>query len=157
MYLLPAVLFTALRRYKFDESPLWRMADGKDHVKVEVTFRKTTHQRYDKKGAESRRRPTPPAGECPRQPAQARQPTASRQTPARRSPPYLERKTPPPPTQTLQQQPETITLPRYKTTTTITASPTIYRPAPTSSPDAPLKKKSRTASPTRDFFEPPTR
>ena len=54
--LLPAVLLNALRQYKFDGSPLWRMADGKDHVKIEVSFRKTTYQRFDKKGAESRRR-----------------------------------------------------------------------------------------------------
>ena len=44
-----------------------------------------------------------------------------------------------------QQQPETI------------ASPIVYRPAPTSSPDPPPKKKTRIASPTRDFTEPPTR
>ena len=48
--LLPAVLLNALRQYKFDGSPLWRMADGKDHVKIEVTFRKPTNQRFDKKG-----------------------------------------------------------------------------------------------------------
>ena len=54
--LLPVVLLNALRQYKFDGFPLWRMADGKDHVKIEVTFRKTTtNQRFDKKGAESRR------------------------------------------------------------------------------------------------------
>ena len=58
--LLHAVLLNALRQYKFDGFPLWRMADGKDHVKIEVTFRKTiTNQCFDKKGAENRRRPTP--------------------------------------------------------------------------------------------------
>ena len=78
--LLPAVLLNALRQYKFDGSPIWRMADGKDHVKIEVTFRKPTNQRFDKKGAESRRRPTLPAGEWTRQPAPARHP-ATRPTP----------------------------------------------------------------------------
>ena len=48
--LLPAVLLNALKQYSFDASPLWRMADGKDHVKIEVTFRKATNQRFDKKG-----------------------------------------------------------------------------------------------------------
>ena len=51
---LPAVLLNAWRQYKFNGSPLWRMADGKDHVKIEVTFRKTTNQRFDKRRAESR-------------------------------------------------------------------------------------------------------
>ena len=45
--LLPAVLLNALRQYKFDGFPLWRMADGRDHVKIEVTFRKPTNQRID--------------------------------------------------------------------------------------------------------------
>ena len=82
--LLPAVLLNALRQYKFDRSPLWRMADGKDHYKIEGTFRKPTNQRFDKKGAESRRRPTPPAGEWSRQPAPARHPTTRPTPPASR-------------------------------------------------------------------------
>ena len=40
---------------------------------------------------------------------------------------------------------------------TITASQTIYGPAQTSSLDAPLKKKTRTTSATRDFTKPLTR
>ena len=84
--LLPAVLLNALRQYKFDGSPLWRMADGKDQVKIEVTFRKPTNQHFDKKGAESRRRPTPPAGEWPRQPAPARRPMSDNQTDASSKP-----------------------------------------------------------------------
>ena len=51
--LLPAVLLNTYRQYKFDGSPLWRMADRKDHVKIEVTFCKITHQRFDKKRAKS--------------------------------------------------------------------------------------------------------
>ena len=35
--LLPAVL-KALRQYKFNGSPLWKMVNGKDHVKNKVTF-----------------------------------------------------------------------------------------------------------------------
>ena len=68
--MLPAVLFNASRQYIFYGSPLWTMADGKDHVKIELTFRKATYQRFDKKGAESRMRPTSPAGEWPRSPLQ---------------------------------------------------------------------------------------
>ena len=75
-------------------------------------------------------------------------PRTSRETPTRRSTPHLGRETPPPPTQTLQHQSETITPPCYKTTMVMTASPAIYRQAPTSSPDAPPKKKPRIRSPT---------
>ena len=32
---IPAVLLRALSEYKFVGHPLWRMADGKDHVRVE--------------------------------------------------------------------------------------------------------------------------
>ena len=111
--------------------------------------------RIYKKGVESRRQPAPSAGKWPHQPTPARLPT--RQMPARQSTLHLEREIPPLLTQTLQHQPETITLPCYKTTATIAASATIYRPALTSSPDAPPKKKTRTTLPTRDFIEPPTR
>ena len=114
MSVIPAVLLNALREYSFVDSPLWRMSDGKDLVRVELTFHKNLPtSRIYKKGAECRRQPAPSAGE--RQPTPARLPT-SRQTPVCRSTPHLERETPPPPTQTLQHQPETITLTRDKDT-----------------------------------------
>ena len=108
--LLPAVLLNALRQYKFAESPLWRMADGKDHVKIEVTFRKQTNQQFDKKGAESRRRPIPPAGEWPRQPAPARHPVTRPTPPASRQPTTPEKETTPPAQQTLQIDTATISV-----------------------------------------------
>ena len=37
---IPAILLRALSEYKFVGHPLWRMADGKDHVRVELTFHK---------------------------------------------------------------------------------------------------------------------
>ena len=147
MSVIPAVLLNAVREYT-PLLALWRMSDGKDLVRVELTFHKNQPTtRLYKKGAKSMRQPVPSAGKWPRQPTPARLPT-SRQTPAHRPTPHLEREMPPPPMQTLH-QPETITLPRYKTTMTITASPTtcIYRPAPTSFPDALPKKKPRTKSP----------
>ena len=58
--LLPAILLNALRQNRFDGSPLWRIAYGTNHVKFEVTFRKSTNQHLDKKRPKSRRRPTPP-------------------------------------------------------------------------------------------------
>ena len=71
---LPDVLLNALRQYSFGGSPLWRIADGKDHVQIQVTFRKATDQQ-DRKRAGSRWKPTPSAGEWPRQPRPARRPT----------------------------------------------------------------------------------
>ena len=101
--LMPAVVLNALRQYRFDGSPLWRMADGKDYVKIEVIFQISTNQHFDKKGTESKRRPTPPAGECPRLLTPARRPTTiTRPTPARRpSTPCQEKETTPPLTQTV--------------------------------------------------------
>ena len=80
---IPAVLLRALSEYKFVCHPLWRMADGKDHVRVELTFHKNlpTLPVY-KRRAESRRQPAPSAGEWPRQPTAARrQPFTTRSTP----------------------------------------------------------------------------
>ena len=70
---LPEVLLNALCQYSFDTSPLWRMADGKDHVQIQVTFRQSTDKQ--KKRAVSRRKPTPSTGEWPHQPRPARRPT----------------------------------------------------------------------------------
>ena len=43
------------------------ISDGKDLVRVELTFHKNQpNSRYDKKMAESRRQPAPSAGEWPR-------------------------------------------------------------------------------------------
>ena len=124
--LLPAVLLNALREYKFNGSPLWRMADGKDHVKIEVTFQKITNQRFDKKGAEIRRRPTPPAGEWPRQPAPATRLTTRPTPPAHRQPTMPEKETTPPAPQTLQiDTPATITVQIPPKTAQITPSPII--------------------------------
>ena len=143
--------FAALRQYRFDRSPLWRMADGKVYVKSEVTFRKSTNQHFDKKGAESRRRPTPPAGDRPRQLALARRPTTTtRSTPARLPPtPCQEKEATPPPTQTI---PATtrphIKHDRTQKTATIQPSPVTRRPpTPPSSPDSLPPKKSRFQSP----------
>ena len=82
---MPGVPLRALSEYKFVGTPLWRMADGKDLVQVELTFhKKLPTPRIYKKGAESRRQPAPPAGEWPRQPALVRRP------PPRREPTQME-------------------------------------------------------------------
>ena len=141
---MPGVLLTALSEYKFVGTPLWRMSDGKDLVRVELTFhKKLPTPRYYKKGAESRRQPAPHAGEWPRQPAEATRP------PPRRVPTQVERETLPPTTQTILQTPHQIIRPHYKNTAIITASPTITIPAPASpeSPPSPPTKKARKESP----------
>ena len=38
MSVIPAVLLNAMREYSFVGSPLWGMSDGKDLVRVELTF-----------------------------------------------------------------------------------------------------------------------
>ena len=132
------MLLNALKEYSFAGQTLWRMYDGKDLAKVELTFHKKpmNDRHYYKKRSESKRQLTPSAGEWARQPTATTRPTASRPTlQVRRTTPHLERETPPPSTQTFQHQPETLTLPRCKTTTTI------YKPAPSSSPDAPQRRK----------------
>ena len=67
---IPAVLLKALSEYKFVGHPLWRIADGKDHFRIELTFHKMLP--VYKKRAESRRQPAPSAGEWPCQPTAAR-------------------------------------------------------------------------------------
>ena len=109
---MPGVLLRALGEYKFVGTPIWRMSDGKDLIRVELTFhKKLPTPRFYKKGAESRRQTAPP-------------------------------------TQTILHTPHQITRPRYKNTATITASPTITRPAPApASPVIPHSKKARKESP----------
>ena len=100
--MIPSVLLNALKEFNFVGTPLWRLSDGKDLVRVELTFHKN-HQptsRYVKKRAERRRRqPAPSAGEWPRQPISARRSpmTTTRSTPASRQP-TPEKETPPPDT-----------------------------------------------------------
>ena len=157
--MLPTVLMNALKDYTFVGSPLWRMSDGKDLVRVELTFHKVLPTNRYKKRAESRRQPAPSAGERPRQPAPARRPTTT-STPARRSIPCMEQEATPPTTQTL---PDTardyITYDRTQKTAIIEPSPVIKKPAtPPTTPDSPPKKRSRMNSPpepTRDLSEPP--
>ena len=140
---MPGVLLRALSQYKFVGTPLWRMSDGKDLVRVELTFHKALPTKpYYKRRAESRRQPAPSAGECPRQPVPTSRP------PPRREPTQIERETLPPTTQTIQQTSQQIIRPHYKNTASFTASPIITRPAPTpASPESPLSKKARKESP----------
>ena len=102
--ILPEVLLNALRQYNFDGSPLWRMADGKDHVQIQVTFRKSTEQQ-DKKRAVSRKKSTPSAGEWPRQPRPARRPTEI----LRQTPPPTEEIIPAAPPATIERPPPAVT------------------------------------------------
>ena len=100
---------------------------------IEVTFRKTTHQRFDKKGAESRRRPTARLASSLTSPHQLDNLQDRRQLAEQRRIRIGRR-------HHHRRRHYTITLPHYKTTATITASPTIYRLAPTLSPEAPPKR-----------------
>ena len=148
---IPAVLLRALSEYRFVGHPLWRMADGKDHVCVELTFHKNLPtQPVYKKRAESRRQPAPSAGEWPRQPTAARRPPPNRSSPTvqpvRREAP--EKETSPPALQTMEITPDTITVSRPPQTAQLTPSPSIKKPAsPSPSPESPPAKRPRTKSP----------
>ena len=84
MLKLPAVLVHAIQDFAFTDKPLWRIGEGLQHVKIELTFKLPTNQptctdRGKKpamsKGAESRKKkPAPAAGEWPRQPLPAGRP-----------------------------------------------------------------------------------
>ena len=144
---IPAVLLRALSEYKFVGHPLWRMADGKDHVHVKLIFHKTlpTLPVY-KRRAESRRQPALSAGEWPRQPTAARQPPPpTRPTPpARRQPTTPEQETTPPAPQILQIDTATIIVPSPPKTAQILPSPIIRRPA-TPPPESPKSPATNTA------------
>ena len=59
---MPGVLLRALNEYKFVGTPLWRMSDRKDLVRVELTFHKALPIKpYYKRRTESRRQPAPSA------------------------------------------------------------------------------------------------
>ena len=130
MSVIPAVLLNALREYSFVGSPLWRMSDGKDLVRVELTVHKNLPtQRLYKKGVVGRRQPAPPAYEWPCQPAPAHLPTTTRLAPAHRPTPCVEKETPPPPTEILPDTTRsTITHDRTQKTAIIETAPTIVRP-----------------------------
>ena len=148
--LLPAVLLNALRQYSSDASPLWRMADGKDHVKIEVTFRKATNKLSTRRGpkAGGGLHPLLASGLASLLQPDDRRPTTT--TPTRRPTLCMEKETPPPPSLTLTDTTRsTITLYRTQKTAIIEPSPTIIRPpTPPPTPDSPPKKKTRTQWPT---------
>ena len=148
---IPAVLLRAPSEYRFVGHPLWRMADGKDHVRVELTFHKNLPtQPIFKKRAESRRQPAPSAGQWSRQPTAARRPPPTRSSPTvqpvRREAPKKE--TYPPVLQIMEITPDTITVTRPPQTAEFTPSPSIKKPAtPSTSPEIPPAKRPRTKSP----------
>ena len=146
---IPAVLLRALSEYKFVGHPLWRVAEGKDHGRVELTFHKNlpTLPLY-KKRAESRRQPAPSAGELPRQPTAARRPPPNRSTPTvRRESTAAEKETSPPALQTQEINTlDTITVTRPPKTAQLIPSLCINKPV-TPSPETPRAKRPRTKSP----------
>ena len=135
------------------------MADGKDRVRVELTFHKDLPtQPVFKKMAESRRQPAPSDGEWPRQPTATRrsQPTRSKPTAqptVRREAP--EKETSPPALQIMEITPDTITVSRPPQAAQLTPSPSIKKPAtPTPSPKVPRAKRPRTKSPKYTIKQP---
>ena len=73
MDLVSAILKNALRDFGFNQAPLWRLAEGKDLVKVELTFHKNNKPTTGRKKGDTCRtaQSAPPAGEWPHQPRPA--------------------------------------------------------------------------------------
>ena len=141
---MPGVLLRALIEYKFVGNPTWRMSDGKDLVRVELTFHKALPtMSYYKWRAESRRQPAPSAGELTRQPAPAARPTR-RQTLVRRPPPCQEKETSLPSRQSLPDTPrQHIIHGCTQKTAIIQPLPIISRPPPATFTSLPLARRSR--------------
>ena len=138
-----------MKEFNFVGAPLWRLSDGRDLVRVELTFHKNQPTKLRQEKAECRRQPASSAGEWPRQPTAVRpQTTTSRSLPARRQP-TMEKETSPPAVQTLQTSTSsTIRHQRKPYTAEITRSPIIMRPTtPPPSPESPPSKKQRPKSP----------
>ena len=152
---LPAVLVHAIQDFAFTDKPLWRIGEGLQHVKVELTFKLPTNQPTSNdrgkkpamsKRAESRKKkPAPPASEWSRQPLSAERPpkchsVLSTQKPTKQ--PYLRQTAPPPTVMITSPAPPTVTYQRPPT-----------QPSPTMPP---AKKMPRLEPPPAPSQEPPT-
>ena len=155
---LPAVLVHAIQDFAFTDKPLWRISEGLQHVKVELTFKLPTDQptcadRGKKpimsKEAESRtKKPAPPAGEWPRQLQPAERPPICHSALPTEKPPTSHCalcQTAPPATVTII-SPTAPTV-NYQCTQTTKPSPTMppAKKMPQREPSAPMPKKAKPA------------
>ena len=140
MDLVPAILKNALTDFQFQRPPLWRLAEGQELVKVELTFLKPSKNNQPtaadrkKRAASRNRKPAPSANEWPRQPRPARQPAE------------VLRETPPPTETTLPVEPPATVIRLVQTpATTIDGGPMEELPTPSTttmkSQASPPKKK----------------
>ena len=96
---LPAILVSTINAFEFPGNPLWRVGQGLDHVKIELTYKLPTNQPISveqkekpvmsnpKRGKAKRRtEPAPSAGEWPRQSLPATQPPPTPAKPTRQQP-----------------------------------------------------------------------
>ena len=147
---LPAIIVSAINAYEFTDKPLWRIGEGLDHVKIELTYKLPTDQPTvsvehakekpfimpnPKRGKAKRRtEPAPSTGKWPRQTLPAAQPP-TRQQPTRhcKTPRKVQLPTEcrPPTTPTLIVERPTIQKPNAKTTAPPPASPTLSLPPTT--------------------------
>ena len=136
MSVIPAVLLNTLQEYSFVSFPLWRMSNRKDLVWVELTFHKNQQLESTRRGLKAGGSLHPLLVSGFASPLQLDYQLKDRRQLANQRHIWRGIRHHHPCRHYISNQ--SITLPRYKTT--MTASPTIYRPAPTSSPDAPPKK-----------------
>ena len=145
---LPAILVSTINAFEFPGNPLWRVGQGLDHVKIELTYKLPTDQPTvsvehakekpfimpNPKRRNKRTKPAPSTGEWPRQtlpaakPRTRQQPARHCKTPHKEQPPTECR---PPTTPTLTVERPTIEKPTTKTTAPPPASPTLSLPPTT--------------------------
>ena len=151
---LPLILVTALKAYNFSGKPVWRIGEGLEHVKVELTYKlPTTHSQssveqkesfnvnskekppvMSKRGKAKRKSKLAPSNLPAEQPATRHQPERACKTPQRPPPPSPEKQPTPPP----EKQP---TPPPTKQTTPPPPAKQPTPPPPKKQPPAPTKKQ----------------
>ena len=114
---LPAIVVSAIKEYETTGKLLWRIGEGLDHVKIELTYKLPDNQPIGiveqaknkplnvesvREKAKRRSKPAPSAGEWPRQSLPAKKPPATPARPTRQQPQRCcktpVKELPPPPT-----------------------------------------------------------
>ena len=134
---LPAVLVHAIEDFNFTGKPLWRIGEGLDHVKVELTF-KLNDEPTDQQARAVRDRSQPANPKRRRRRRQQRQPAIQRQPPPRETaPPTIEISPASPPATISYQRPAMTKTPAPALTSTIQRPPS----------PAKIQKQSRCSEP----------
>ena len=153
---LPLILVTALKAYNFSGKPVWRIGEGLEHVKVELTYKLPTTDSQSrveqkesfnvnskekppvmsKRGKAKRKSKLAPSNLPAEQPATRHQPERACKTPQRPPPPSHEKQPTPPPEKQPTPPPTTSPPPAKQPT----PPPKKQQPPPAPQPKSILKK-----------------